>query len=59
MPVAELVEQARRLGLLDTIHVGPPQSLDAVQQHLLYAIVIDFEATCWPQKSIRHPEIIG
>lgn len=74
MTIEQLVERARRLGLLETIHVGGHQQALGGQpagssaatngsgesdQHMLYAIVIDFEATCWPQKSLRQPEIIG
>lgn len=59
MSVADLVELARTLGLLETVGIAQPAPLAAAQQHLQYAIVVDFEATCWPTKSVRQSEIIG
>lgn len=64
----ELLEYAESLGIVETLHIDdtkgdakPTTKLTSEQKYYKYLMVIDFESTCWDDKTgrIRKPEIIG
>lgn len=64
----ELLEYAESLGIVerlslngDTFDAQHTAKSPVEQQYYKYLIVVDFESTCWDDKTARsrHPEIIG
>lgn len=64
----ELLDYAESLGIVETVHMDdcdgdakPTAKSTSEQKYYKYLMVIDFESTCWNDKTarIRKPEIIG